>query len=184
MAKFYERLNPQLSEFIARQRIFFVASAPNTGRVNVSPKGMDSLRVLDEHTVAYLDLTGSGAETAAHLRDNGRLTLMWCSFDTEPLILRLFGRGESILPGTPAWDELRPRFPELFGARQIVRLHVDGVQTSCGYAVPFYEFTGERSQLVDWSQKKGDAGLADYRRQKNRVSIDGLPTGLGTEADT
>ncbi len=181
MAKFFEALNPEQIEFIGRQKIFFVATAPHAGRVNVSPKGMDSLRVLGPKTVAYLDLTGSSAETAAHIRENGRLTLMCCAFDGEPLILRLYGQGEVVRPELPAWAELKSRFPDLLGARQIILLHIDSVQTSCGFAVPYFDFAGERSLLLDWAEKKGAAGLRDYRQQKNRLSIDGLPTGLGDE---
>lgn len=181
MAKFIEQLSPDLIGFIGRQKIFFVATAPQAGRVNVSPKGMDSLRVLGPKTVAYLDLTGSGAETAAHIRDNGRLTLMFCAFEGEPLILRVYGQGEVVRPGLPAWVELKPKFPDIPGARQIILLHVDSVQTSCGFGVPLFDYAGERSLLVDWAQKKGEAGLREYRQQKNRLSIDGLPTGLGEE---
>lgn len=181
MAKFYEQLTPELTEFIGRQKIFFVATAPQAGRVNVSPKGMDSLRVLAPKQVAYLDLSGSGAETAAHIRENGRLTLMCCAFEGEPLILRLYGQGEIVRPELPAWAGLKPLFPDFPGVRQIILLHVDSVQTSCGAGVPLFDYAGERSQLLEWAQKKGEAGMREYRRQKNRLSIDGLPTGLGDE---
>lgn len=179
MAKFFEMLNPELIEFIARQKIFFVASAPNAGRVNLSPKGGDSLRVLGPKTVAYLDFTGSGAETAAHIRENGRLTLMFCAFDGEPLTLRLYGQGEVVRPELPAWAGLKAHFPDYIGARQIVLLHVDSLQTSCGAGVPLFGYAGERGELLEWAEKKGEAGLREYRQQKNRLSIDGLPTGLG-----
>lgn len=179
MAKFFEMLNPKLIEFIARQKIFFVASAPNAGRVNLSPKGGDSLRVLGPKTVAYLDFTGSGAETAAHIRENGRLTLMFCAFDGEPLTLRLYGQGEVVRPELPAWAGLKAHFPDYIGARQIVLLHVDSLQTSCGAGVPLFGYAGERGELLEWAEKKGEAGLREYRQQKNRLSIDGLPTGLG-----
>ncbi len=181
MARFFEQLTPELTAFIGRQRLFFVATAPREGRVNVSPKGMDSLRVLDAKTVAYLDLTGSGAETAAHVQENGRLTLMCCSFEAEPLILRLYGRGELLRPDLPSWAALKARFPDHPGARQIVVLHVEAVQTSCGFGVPLYDHAGERGELAAWAQRKGEAGLREYRRQKNALSIDGLPTGLGAE---
>ncbi|MBI5937044.1 MAG: pyridoxamine 5'-phosphate oxidase family protein [Betaproteobacteria bacterium] len=181
MAKFFEALNPEQIEFVARQKIFFVASAPNAGRVNLSPKGMDSLRVLGPKTVAYLDLTGSSAETAAHIRENGRLTLMFCAFDGEPLILRLYGQGEVVRPELPAWAGLKAHFPDYIGARQIVLLHVDSLQTSCGAGVPLFGYAGERSELLEWAEKKGAAGLREYRQQKNRLSIDGLPTGLGDD---
>jgi hypothetical protein len=181
MSKFYSDLNPELSDFISRQKVFFVATAPREGRINLSPKGTDSLRVLDDRTVAYLDLTGSGAETAAHVRQNGRLTLMFCSFTAEPLILRLYGRGEIVSPDDAHWSRLRPRFPDLPGARRIVLLHVDSLQTSCGFGVPLYGYAGERGRLNEWAVKKGETGLARYRSEKNRLSIDGLPTGLGED---
>ncbi len=184
MAKFYDKLEPQLQDFIARQRLFFTGSAPAAGRVNVSPKGTDSFRVLDEHTVAYLDVTGSGNETAAHVRQNGRLTVMFCSFDDKPLILRLYGRGELVTRQHPEWQALLARFPVLPGIRQIIRLRIDGVQTSCGYAVPHYEYRGERETFPRWVEKKGEDGIAEYQDQKNRISIDGLPTGLVTAKDT
>jgi hypothetical protein len=182
MGKMRDALDPALIEFIGRQQLFFVASAPDEGRINLSPKGLDCLRVLDDRTVAYLDLTGSGAETAAHVRANGRLTMMFCSFAAEPLILRLYGRGELVRPGEPAWTALAARFPVQPSARQIILLHVQSVQTSCGYGVPLFDFSGQRTGLVEWAEKKGADGLAAYRRDRNRLSIDGLPTGLG-EAD-
>jgi hypothetical protein len=178
MAKFYPRLDDGLREFIAEQKIFFTATAPAEGRINLSPKGMDTLRCLDERTVAYLDLTGSGNEAAAHLAADGRMTIMMCSFSAQPLILRLYGRGRVVRPGDGEWDALRPRFPTLPGERQIVVLELESAQTSCGFAVPVYELKGERQMLVEWTLKKGEDGLREYRREKNRVSIDGLPTHL------
>jgi hypothetical protein len=178
MAKFYPGITPTLAEFIGRQHLFFTASAAATGRVNLSPKGLDSLRILGETRVAYLDLTGSGAETAAHLEADGRLTLLFCSFEGEPLILRLYGRGRMVSPADPDWNELAPNFPDIPGARAIVVLDIDSVQTSCGFGVPIYHYAGQRDDLVRWAEKKGDAGLAAYRAEKNRTSIDGLPTGL------
>ena len=177
-------MTPAHRDFIARQRIFFTASATSTSRVNVSPRPTDALRVLDERTVAYLDLTGSGNETAAHLRSDGRITLMFCALDEPPSILRLYGRGTSLAPNTSdyavllasAFDNQEP-----LGARQIVRIDIDLVQTSCGYGVPLFEYIGERSTLQRWAQQKGDAGLEEYRRQKNVRSLDGLPTGLPEE---
>ena len=175
MAKFYDLLTPELRTFVEAQHLFFTASTAADGRINLSPKGMDTLRVLDEHTVAYLDLTGSGNETAAHLKADGRLTIMVCSFDASPRILRLYGRGRLVFPRDAEWAMLRPHFPDLPGARQIAVLAVESLQTSCGFGVPFYTFEGARSTLVDWAEKKGIDGLADYRRKHNRVSIDGLP---------
>ena len=178
MARFYSALTEQHQHFIAGQNIFFTASAPQHGRINLSPKGMDSLRVLSAIRVAYLDLTGSGNETAAHLLENGRMTLMFCSFDADPLILRLYGQGRAIKPRDADWAALRGHFPALPGERQIIDLNIDSVQTSCGYAVPQYVYTGERDTLARWVEKKGAAGLLDYWREKNRMSIDGLPSGL------
>ena len=178
MARFYSALTEQHQHFIAGQNIFFTASAPQHGRINLSPKGMDSLRVLSATRVAYLDLTGSGNETAAHLLENGRMTLMFCSFDADPLILRLYGQGRAVKPRDADWEALRGHFPALPGERQIIDLNIDSVQTSCGYAVPQYVYTGERDTLARWVEKKGAAGLLDYWREKNRMSIDGLPSGL------
>lgn len=178
MAKFYTSLTEELRDFIARQHIFFIATAPRAGRGNLSPKGMDTFRVLNDNRVAYLDLTGSGNETAAHLLDDGRITLMFCSFAENPLILKLYGRGRAVGPSRPEWAELHRHFTPQPGQRQIVVVEVESLQTSCGYGVPLYEFRGERATLAQWAEKKGEAGLQDYRREKNRFSIDGLPTGL------
>ncbi|MCB0155085.1 MAG: pyridoxamine 5'-phosphate oxidase family protein [Anaerolineae bacterium] len=178
MAQFYTTLDDKLSDFIAAQKMFFVATAPVEGRINLSPKGMDTFQCLDHKTVAYLDLTGSGNETAAHLAENERMTLMFCSFDQAPLILRLYGQGRVIHKQDPAWADLAPRFPALPGTRQIILLEIDSVQTSCGFAVPFYAFQGERDTLRRYAETKGEAGMAQYRREQNQISIDGLPTGL------
>ncbi len=178
MARFYPHLGAQHLAFIGAQKIFFTATAPASGRINVSPKGMDSLRVLDDKRVAYLDLTGSGNETGAHLTHDGRMTILFCSFDAEPLILRLYGRGRAVRRQDAAWTDLHSHFPALPGERQIILLNIESVQTSCGYAVPLYDYRGERDTLMRWAEKKGPIGLLDYWREKNRVSIDGLPTGL------
>ncbi|HLK58096.1 MAG TPA: pyridoxamine 5'-phosphate oxidase family protein [Chthonomonadaceae bacterium] len=178
MAKFYTEITPALQEFIAEQKMFFTASAASTGRINLSPKGMDSFRCLDACTVAYLDLTGSGNETAAHLRADGRMTIMFCAFEGNPRILRLYGQGERIPLNSEKGRELHRVFPSILGERQIILLHVESVQTSCGFAVPRYEFKEQRDMLVGWAEKQGDEGLKDYRRTKNTLSIDGLPTGL------
>lgn len=178
MARFYPALEDKHRDFIAAQKIFFTASGTATSRLNLSPKGMDSLRVLSPGRVAYLDLTGSGNETAAHLKHDGRLTLMWTSFDTDPLILRLYGRGRAVQRQDADWAELRTHFPALPGERQLIVLDIDSVQTSCGYAVPMYAYRGERETLARWAEKKGPVGLLDYWREKNQVSIDGLPTHL------
>ncbi|HHB11996.1 MAG TPA: pyridoxamine 5'-phosphate oxidase family protein [Chromatiales bacterium] len=179
MAKFYERIEPRLQAFMERQHLFFVATAPCEGRINLSPKGGDTFRVMDEHTVAWLDFTGSGAETAAHLRADGRMTVMFCSFDEESKILRLYGRARSVREGDPEWAQWLERFPRIPGTRQIVVLAVDSLQTSCGFGVPRYAYLGERGQYLRWVEKKGgEAGLRAYRAQRNKESIDGLPTGF------
>ena len=181
MGKQFSSIAPEHREFIERQRIFFNASAASEGRVNLSPRDVASLRVLDANTVVYLDLTGSGNETAAHLIADGRLTLMFCAFEGSPLILRLYGHGRVLARHSPEYDALLVSHynnVEPPGARQIIQLAVDSVQTSCGMNVPFYEYVGERDQLIRWAAVKGEAALEEYRLQKNTRSIDGLPTGL------
>ncbi len=178
MAKFYSALNDELRDFIARQHLFFTATAAGEGRINLSPKGMDCFRCLDDQRVAYLDVTGSGNETAAHLRADGRITLMFCSFDTQPLILRLYGQGQAVRPRDGAWENLARHFPPLAGMRQIMTVALDSAQTSCGYGVPLYHYAGERETLLRWADNKGPQGLAEYWREKNQTSIDGLPTKL------
>jgi Pyridoxamine 5'-phosphate oxidase len=178
MAKFYTQLDRQLCEFIEQQKLFFTATAPIEGRINLSPKGIDSFRCLDFDKVAYLDLTGSGNETAAHLYQNGRMTIMFCSFTDKPLILRIYGRGEVISSDSAQWDSLIDKFVDLPGKRQLILVHVESVQTSCGYGVPIYELQSERSTLTDWAVKKGADGISAYQLQNNLTSIDGLPTHL------
>ena len=182
MARFYPVLEARHRAFIAAQKLFFTATGTAASRINLSPKGMDSLRVLSDTRVAYLDLTGSGNETAAHLLHDGRMTLMFCSFDADPLILRLYGRGRAVRRQDSEWGELRRHFPALPGERQLIVLDIESVQTSCGYAVPRYTYAGERDTLARWVDKKGPLGLVDYWREKNRLSIDGLPTGLLEDA--
>ena len=182
MARFYPVLEAKHRDFIAGQKMFFTASGTASSRLNLSPKGMDSLRILSDTRVAYLDLTGSGNETAAHLKHDGRLTMMWCSFDANPLILRLYGHGHIVRRQDAAWTELHHAFATLPGERQIIVLDIESVQTSCGYAVPMYTYTGERDTLARWSEKKGAVGLLEYWRDKNQISIDGLTTNLLEEA--
>lgn len=163
--------------FIESQRMFFVASAPLTGgHINLSPKGLDTFRILSPKTVAYFDFTGSGVETIAHIRENGRLTIMFCSFEGPPNILRLYGRGRFLEPSDAGFADLRPFFPEADGGgvRAIILLDVARVSDSCGYGVPFYEFKGHRDQMGAWARKKGPEGLIDYQRNKNAQSLDGL----------
>lgn len=181
MAKQFPRIEDNLRAFIERQHVFFVASAADGARINLSPKGLDALRVIDASRVAYLDLTGSGSETSTHLRADGRLTIMFCAFEGVPMILRLYGRGKSHLRGSSEYQKiLAENFAgaEKPGARQIVVLDVEMVQTSCGYAVPLYDYKGERDSLIRWAETQGEDGLKEYRSKKNRLSIDGLPTGM------
>lgn len=178
MAKFYEQLDETLKKFIGEQKIFFTASAPQEGRINLSPKGIDTFRCLDEKTVIYLDLTGSGNETAAHLAENGRLTIMFCSFTEKPLILRLYGHGEVVGKNDARWAQLSENFPSFPGERQIIILNIESLQTSCGFGVPIYELKQERETLTEWAEKKGDDGIKKYWKEKNQQSIDGLPTGI------
>jgi len=178
MAKFYTELNDTLKEFITQQKIFFTATAPIEGRINLSPKGLDSLRCLDDHTIAFLNLTGSGNETAAHLFENGRMIMMFCSFSEKPLILRLYGQGRVIHPRDEEWSTLFPLFEPMPGARQIIVLRIESAQTSCGFGVPVYEFQGNRDNLAQFAAQKGADGLEVYRQKHNQVSIDGLPTSL------
>jgi len=184
MGKVFDHITDELRQFIVEQHVFFVATAPleATGHVNVSPKGMDSLRVLSDRKAAYLDLTGSGNETSAHLWQNGRITLMFCAFEGKPSILRLYGTGRAVLPGAAEWDELAGKFPDYPGTRQIIVAEITRVQTSCGFAVPLMDFAGERDGLVGWAETKGAAALKAYRLEKNAMSIDGLPAPLADEA--
>ena len=178
MAKFFQELNAELQTFIAQQKIFFVATAMAEGRINLSPKGMDSFRIWDPQTVGFLNVTGSGNETAAHLAHQDRITLMFCSFEEKPLILRLYGHGQEIRPSDPDWATHLAQFPDLVGKRQIIRIKIDRIQTSCGYAVPFFDYQGEREQLLHWAEKKGEEGIRAYQRANNHTSIDGVPIAL------
>lgn len=178
MAKFFDSLDDELIRFIEVQHLFFVATAPVKGRINLSPKGMNTFRVFDSKRVGYLDLTGSGAETCAHVQENARMTIMFCSFDRQPQILRLYGRGEVTRPRDPGWDALFQHFYPMPGQRQIISMEIATLQTSCGFSIPLYEFKGERETLMAWAEKKGPDGLRDYWNEKNRSSIDGLPTRL------
>ena len=176
MAKFFNEINPEIQAFIAQQKIFFVSTALADGRINLSPKGVDTFRVLDRQTACFLNLTGSANETAAHLAGGGRITFMFCSFEEQPLILRLYGQGGVIHPRDADWATYVDHFPDWPGKRQIIVASIDLVQTSCGYAVPFFAFHGEREQLLNWSEKKGETGIQNYWAQNNQTSIDGLPT--------
>jgi hypothetical protein len=177
MGRVDDAISAEIAEFISAQHVFFVATAPSGdgGHVNLSPKGLDTFAVLDPGTVAYLDLTGSGVETIAHLRDNGRITIMFCAFDGKPLIVRLYGRGAVLPVGEPEADALLPRFSSFPGARSVIRVRLDRVSTSCGYGVPVLQYEGERDQLAKWAERRGPDGLIAYRTEKNAASIDGLP---------
>lgn len=185
MAQFYDSISAELESFIKAQPLFFVATAPlrADGHVNLSPKGLDSFRILAPTRVGYLDLTGSGNETSAHLRENGRITFMFCAFEGTPRILRLYGLGRALLAGTPQYQELAPQFPSLDGARQIIVADIDGVQTSCGAAVPRMRLLDQREDLLQWARAKGEQGLDVYRRSRNVRSLDGLTSDLGAELE-
>jgi hypothetical protein len=178
MGKQFPALTEDHIDFIAAQPLYFSGSAARQGRINISPKGMDSLRVLAPDRIIWLNLTGSGNETAAHLADSPRLTLMWCSFTARPLILRAFGTARMIHRSDPDWPSLAARLPDLPGARQIIDLAIDLVQSSCGYAVPFMDFREERPALRHWAEDKGGSGLTAYWRDRNALSLDGAPAGI------
>lgn len=178
MAEQFPAMEPRHRDFISQQAMFFVGTAGTGGFVNISPKGMDTFRILSDQRVIWLNLTGSGNETAAHILESGRMTIMFCSFEKQPLILRLYGRATMVLPEDSRWQELISHFPDYAGARQIFDLQLELVQTSCGYAVPFYEFKGQRPTLDKWANSQGKAGIKQYWRRKNTRSMDGKPTGI------
>lgn len=178
MTDIFECLSDKHIEFITEQQLFFVGTAGAEGSVNISPKGLDSFRVIDAQTVVWLNLTGSGNETAAHVLENQRMTVMFCSFDRHPLILRLYGRATACHPRDLRWTKFSDLFPHYDGARQFFELSVDMVQTSCGYAVPHFEFQGARPTLEKWTEKRGRQGVLDYWERSNQVSLDGKTTGI------
>jgi predicted pyridoxine 5'-phosphate oxidase superfamily flavin-nucleotide-binding protein len=178
MAQQFDALSPDLIDWIGQQHIFFVATAARDGRVNLSPKGQDSLRVTGDREIVWVNLTGSGNETAAHLLDSNRMTLMWCAFEGLPRILRVYGSADTVHPDDAQWQACARLLPPPLGARQYFRLHVDLVQTSCGYAVPLMAYQEDRQVLTQWAEKRGADGIRDYWQEKNRLSIDGLPTGI------
>lgn len=177
MGREYKTITDSLAGFIEAQAMFFVATAPldEAGHVNLSPKGADSLRILDPTTIAYADLVGSGAETIAHLRNNGRVTIMWCSFGQKPRILRFYGVGEHVLPSHPDFAELVQSFPQFRALRSVIKVRANRIADSCGYGVPEMELIKPRSMLAEWADRKSDEQLTKYMEDKNRVSIDGLP---------
>jgi hypothetical protein len=176
MARIYPGLTEDHQQFIATQQVFFVGTATAESWVNVSPKGLDTLRIIDRNRLAWLNLTGSGNETAAHVQENGRMTLMFCAFSGDPTILRLYGAATAVHRGDSEWGTLFPLFAPAPGARQIFLLDIERVQTSCGFGVPCYTYEGPRDELIAWASRLGDHGLRNYWEQKNQFSIDGLPT--------
>ncbi|RZI84300.1 MAG: pyridoxamine 5'-phosphate oxidase family protein [Rubrivivax sp.] len=178
MAKQYESLSEKHISFIAEQKMFFVGTATADSRVNVSPKGMNSFKVLGGNRIAWLNVTGSGNETAAHVQLLPRMTIMFCSFEGAPQILRLYGKAKAIHKSDAAWEELYAHFEQLPGTRQIFDMHVEMVQTSCGMAVPLYSYESDREQLLNWATKQGEIGIAKYWHDKNQLSIDGIQTGI------
>lgn len=181
MGKFHQQLKTAHREFIAEQHIFFVSTAPLSaaGRVNLSPKGLDCFRVLSDSQVGYMDLVSSGNETSAHTLENGRITFMFCSFQGAPNILRLYGKGFTVLPGTEDWEKYAPHFTIYPSTRQLIIADIELLQTSCGFGVPLFTYDGERAIHFEWAEKKGAEGLNEYIQQNNLESLDGLPTNLG-----
>lgn len=180
MGKANDHISEQHLAFIEKQKLFFVATAPlsGEGHINLSPKGLEGFKVLSSNRVAYMDFTGSGNETSAHILENGRITIMFCSFDKVPNILRLYGKGFAVLRSDPLWEELAPHFNIYPSTRQIIVADITRVSTSCGYGIPVYEFKADRSILFDWAEKKGEEGIRDYIDANNLYSIDRLPTAI------
>ena len=178
MAKFYDEINDKLAEFIGKQEIFFVATADAAGRINLSPKGYDALRILGKNRIIWMNLSGSGNETAAHLLASDRMTLMFCSFVDPPMILRVYGSARTIHPRDEEWAGLTSQFADFPGVRQVFDVHVDSVQTSCGFGVPYFEFAGERNKLIDHFESKGSEAIERSWIDRNARSIDGLDTGI------
>ena len=178
MGKKLTQLTQALQDFIKQQKIFFVGTAAAKGRVNISPKGMATFYVLNDQEVLWLNLTGSGNETAAHMLEDSRMTIMFCSFEKNPLILRLYGEAEVFHERDHAFSEYINYFEETAGSRQIFKLNIDLVQTSCGFGVPFMDYKGERETLKVWAEQKGESGIKEYWTDKNQTSLDGLETGI------
>ncbi len=178
MGKEYGEISAEHREFIENQKLFFVCTSPmdENGHINLSPKGFDCFRVLSSNKVGYLDVIGSGNETSAHLLENGRITFMFCAFDGPPKILRLYGKGKTVLPGYEEWNELAKQFTILPATRQIIVADIFKMKSSCGFGVPLYDYTGQRDHTFEWAKKKGEDGLKDYKKEKNMISMDGLPT--------
>jgi hypothetical protein len=183
MGKLHDSIKPAHKEFIEKQHIFFVSTAPLSadGRVNLSPKGLDCFKVLPGSQVGYMDLISSGNETSAHTLENGRITIMFCSFEGAPNILRLYGKGFAVLPGSKDWELYSQHFKTYPSTRQLIIADIDLVQTSCGFGVPLYNYEGERDIHFDWAEKKGADGLYEYVQLNNLKSLDGLPTNIALE---
>jgi hypothetical protein len=181
MGKFHDSIKPAHKVFIEKQHIFFVATAPLNaeGRINLSPKGLNCFKVISEHEVGYMDLISSGNETSAHALENGRIVIMFCSFDGAPNIMRLYGKAFTVLPNTPQWERYAPHFTIYPSTRQLIIAQIDLVQTSCGFGVPLYAYAGERDLHFKWAENKGADGLNEYMLANNVKSLDGLPTQFG-----
>ena len=180
MGKTSEFIEPKHKEFIEKQHLFFVSTAPLSagGHINLSPKGLDSFRVLSPNLVGYMDIIGSGNETSAHILENSRISFMFCAFDGPPNILRLYGKGRTILPDDAEWADVSRQFTILASTRQIIVADIFQVQTSCGFGIPYYDYLGERDHSFKWAESKGAEGLENYKNEKNRISLDGLPTAM------
>ncbi|WP_130469818.1 pyridoxamine 5'-phosphate oxidase family protein [Candidatus Magnetaquicoccus inordinatus] len=176
MGELYAEINPKVEEFIKQQHLFFVATAPVQGRINLSPKGIDTFRVIDARCVAFLNLTGSANETAAHLLSDNRITFMFCSFTAQPWIVRLYGQGRVYHARDSEWSHWLAHFPDLPGKRQVIVADIDLVHSSCGFGVPLMDFQGERQQMLRWAEKKGEEGIRRYWEENNLLSLDGVPT--------
>jgi hypothetical protein len=178
MAQRFTKLEKKYIGFFEKQHLFFIATTGTEGTVNVSPKGMDTLRVVDSNTVVWLNHTGSGNETSVHIQENGRMTIMFCSFDKKPLILRLYGEAKVVHRHDAKWGEYGKIFDDYVGVRQYFEMNISLVQTSCGFAVPFYEYKGERDTLIKWADGLGRDGIEDYWKNKNQISLDGKQTNI------
>ncbi len=178
MAERFNKLNKKHIDFIEKQHLYFIGTAGAEGTVNVSPKGMDTLRVVAPNTVIWLNHTGSGNETSVHVQENGRMTIMFCSFEKQPLILRLYGKAKVVHPRDNEWEQLSKIFDDYVGVRQYLEMNVNLVQTSCGFGVPFYEYIGERETLLKWADNRGRDGIEDYWKEKNQISLDGKQTNI------
>ncbi len=178
MGKTYPEISNKHQAFIQAQQMFFVATAPKGGHLNLSPKGLESLHIINSNRVLWLNYTGSSNETAAHLREDDRMTIMFCAFEGDPKILRLYGHARTIHPRDDDWETLLRHFPDTAGARQLIEMDVELVHTSCGFGVPLYSYTGQRDTLTRWIEKKGEEGITQYWTDRNVQSLDGKPTGI------